>query len=192
MQPFRSCCCNGHASLLQSVSVTVPFLADAMPIDADELIPFEFFFQVCKLKDLRLSVWEFMAGLPGKFMSLLLPLLFAACVVYETVVNLITLHTWHLVFATTFAQVHHLFSLRLSATCIIASVASFAAFANTLAPFAVAPFARWVKRLKIRRWEWGWWGIDGWQVLALYTVESCLVVCLFLLNQCSLSATLFS
>ncbi|XP_044952920.1 probable E3 ubiquitin ligase SUD1 [Hordeum vulgare subsp. vulgare] len=130
--------------------------------------------ELCDRKAQRLSVWEFMAGLPAKLTSLLLPLFFAVCAVGETAIHLITLQTWHLLFASTFAQAHHLVTLRLSATSIIASASFFAAFANRFAPFAVAPFARWVKRLETRCQ--GWWGTDGWQVLALFTVEACLVV----------------
>ncbi|KAE8773329.1 hypothetical protein D1007_54477 [Hordeum vulgare] len=129
--------------------------------------------ELCDRKAQRLSVWEFMAGLPAKLTSLLLPLFFAVCAVGETAIHLITLQTWHLLFASTFAQAHYLVTLRLSATSIIASASFFAAFANRFAPFAVAPFARWVKRLETRCQ--GWWGIDGWQVLALFTVEACLV-----------------
>uniref|UniRef100_A0A3B6KQN6 Uncharacterized protein n=1 Tax=Triticum aestivum TaxID=4565 RepID=A0A3B6KQN6_WHEAT len=69
-----------------------------------------------------------MAGLPRKLMGLLLPLFFAFCVVWEFVIPLTTLWTWRLALATTFAQVHHLLSLRLSVTCIPASIALWATF----------------------------------------------------------------
>ncbi|XBJ13066.1 hypothetical protein VPH35_017481 [Triticum aestivum] len=144
------------------------------PVSDGNFVHYDCRCEVCERKALRLSVWEFMAGLPGKLTSLLLPLFFAVCVLGETVMHLITLQTWRLAFASTFAEVYHLVSLRLSATSIIASVSFFAAFANRFAPFAVAPFARWVKRLETRCR--GWWGIDGWQVFQLFTVEACLVV----------------
>ncbi|KAM3300683.1 hypothetical protein ACQJBY_041610 [Aegilops geniculata] len=144
------------------------------PLSDGNFVHYDCRCEVCERKALRLSVWEFMAGLPGKLTSLLLPLFFAVCVLGETVMHLITLQTWRLVFASTFAEVYHLVFLRLSATSIIASVSFFAAFANRFVPFAVAPFARWVKRLETRRQ--GWRGIDGWQVLQLFTVEACLVV----------------
>ncbi|XBJ28163.1 hypothetical protein VPH35_005312 [Triticum aestivum] len=144
------------------------------PLSDGNFVHYDCRCEVCERKALRLSVWEFMAGLPGKLTSLLLPLFFAVCVLGETVMHLITLQTWRLVFASTFAEVYHLVSLRLSATSIIALVSFFAAFANRFAPFAVAPFARWVKRLETRCQ--GWWGIDGWQVFQLFTVEACLVV----------------
>ncbi|XP_037474468.1 E3 ubiquitin-protein ligase MARCHF6-like [Triticum dicoccoides] len=144
------------------------------PLSDGNFVHYDCRCEVCERKAQWLTVWEFMGGLPGKLTSLLLPLFLAVCVLGETVMHLITLQTWRLVFARTFAEVYHLVSLRLSATSIIASVSFFAAFANRFAPFAVAPFARWVKRLETRCR--GWWGIDGWQVLQLFSVEACLVV----------------
>ncbi|KAM3413248.1 hypothetical protein ACQJBY_004429 [Aegilops geniculata] len=144
------------------------------PLSDGNFVHYDCRCEVCERKALRLSVWEFMAGMPGKLTSLLLPLFFAVCVLGETVMHLITLQTWRLVFTSTFAEVCHLVSLRLSGTSIITLVSFFAAFANRFAPFAVAPFARWVKRLETRCQ--GWCGIDGWQVFQLFTVEACLVV----------------
>jgi hypothetical protein len=71
--------------------------------------------------------------------------------------------------ARTFAQVHHLLSTSFSTTSVIASIAIWVVCANKVAPFAVAPFARWVERLEARRH--GFRGFDGLQVLALVAVE---------------------
>ncbi|XP_051224322.1 probable E3 ubiquitin ligase SUD1 [Lolium perenne] len=117
----------------------------------------------------RLSVSEFMLGAPNRIMGLLLPLFFAICVVRDSFIRLTTLWTWRLMLARTFAQVHHLLSTSFSTTSVIASIAIWVVCANKVAPFAVAPFARWVERLEARRH--GFRGFDGLQVLALVAVE---------------------
>lgn len=117
-----------------------------------------------------------MAGLPNKVMGLLLPLLFATCVVRELFVHLTTLWSWRLVLARTFVEAHHLLSLCLSTTVsIIASTTLLVAFVRWVVPFAVAPFARWAARLETRPQEYG--GFDGLQLLALVVVEGSLAVC---------------
>ncbi|CAM0880841.1 unnamed protein product [Alopecurus aequalis] len=74
----------------------------------------------------------------------------------------------------TFAELHHLFSISFSTTSIIALIALWVVFAHKVAPFAVAPFARWVARLEARRH--GFRGFDGLQFLALVAVEGSLLV----------------
>ncbi|VAH11539.1 hypothetical protein VPH35_005302 [Triticum aestivum] len=127
----------------------------------------------------RLPVSELMAGLPSKLIGLLLPLFFAVCVVREFVVPLTTCWAWRLALATDFARAHHLLSLRLpmaSWTCIPASVALCMELARLVAPFSVAPFARWVARLvaQIQSQEPGLY--EALQVLAIFAVEVSLVV----------------
>ncbi|VAI22395.1 unnamed protein product [Triticum turgidum subsp. durum] len=117
-----------------------------------------------------------MAGLPRKLMGLLLPLFFAFCVVWEFVIPLTTLWTWRLALATTFAQVHHLLSLRLSVTCIPASIALWATFVRWVAPFAVAPYVCWVQRLVTWSESQEFWLLDAFQVLAILAVEVSLAV----------------
>lgn len=124
----------------------------------------------------RLSVSELMAGLPNKLMGVLLPLFFAMCVVRVFVIPLTTLWTWRLAVATTFAQVHHLFSLRLSVACIPASFALWVTFARWVAPFAVAPYERWVARLVTWSERQEFWLLYACQVLAVLGVEGSLVV----------------
>uniref|UniRef100_A0ACD5T6N5 Uncharacterized protein n=1 Tax=Avena sativa TaxID=4498 RepID=A0ACD5T6N5_AVESA len=122
----------------------------------------------------RLPLLEFMLGTPTRIMGLLLPLIFAICVVRESVIRLTTLWRWRLVFARTFADVHHLFSISHSATSGIAWIALSVVFANKVAPFYVAPFACWVERLEARRH--GFRGFDGLQAIALHAVEASLWV----------------
>ncbi|XP_044984994.1 probable E3 ubiquitin ligase SUD1 isoform X2 [Hordeum vulgare subsp. vulgare] len=124
----------------------------------------------------RLHVSELMAGLPRKLMGLLLPLFFAVCVVWEFVIPLTTLWTWRLALATTFAQVHYLLSLRLSVTCIPASIALWATFLRWVAPFAVAPYVRWIERLVTWSERQEFQSFDAFQVLAILTVEVSLAV----------------
>ncbi|XP_037479692.1 probable E3 ubiquitin ligase SUD1 [Triticum dicoccoides] len=126
----------------------------------------------------RLPVSELMAGLPSKLIGLLLPLFFAVCVVREFVVPLTTCWAWRLALAADFARAHHLLSLRLpmaSWTCIPASVALCMELARLVAPFSVAPFARWVARLvaQIQSQEPGLY--EALQVLAIFAVEVSLV-----------------
>jgi E3 ubiquitin-protein ligase MARCH6 len=129
-----------------------------------------------------LHVSELMAALPSNLMGLLLPLFFVMCVVWEFVIPLTTLWTWRLALATTFTQVHHLLSLRLSVTCIPASIALWATFVRRVSPFAVAPYVRWVERLVTWSESQEFWLLDAFQVLAILAVEVSFVVRALLLN----------
>ncbi|XP_020178465.2 probable E3 ubiquitin ligase SUD1 [Aegilops tauschii subsp. strangulata] len=70
----------------------------------------------------RLPVSEFMAGFSHKLMDLLLLLI---CLVPALVMYLITLGAWLFALARSFAQVHHLLSLRPSVASIVAQTAIF-------------------------------------------------------------------
>lgn len=98
-------------------------------------------------------------------------------------IQLTTLWTWRLALATTFAQVHHLLSLRLSVIFIPASIALGATFALFAAPFAVAPFVDWVEHVETQ--EFGLFNAS----LPVFAVDFFFVVWLLLLNQCPMSAT---
>jgi hypothetical protein len=123
-----------------------------------------------------------MLGAPSRIMGLLLPLFFASCVVRESVVHLTTLWTWRVAFARTFAQVHHLLSLYLSTTSIVALMALCVLFAQKFRLSAAASFTRWLNRLEARLH--GLRGFDGLQAVALLAVEGLSWVCLFFLNPC--------
>ena len=137
----------------------------------------------------RLPLSEFMAGLPGKLMSLLLPVFLIACVCHETANHLTNFSSWHLLLTRSFPQPRGLLSLSLSTTSIIARAVLSVVLAHIYVPFAVPPFTRWVERLGSR--PQGIRGIDALHNLALLIVQACWVVCLFLLNQFFLPATLF-
>ncbi|KAF6992397.1 hypothetical protein CFC21_009393 [Triticum aestivum] len=125
----------------------------------------------------RLPVSEFMVGASDKLTGLLLLLVFAVCVAPEFSVHLAAVWAWRLALARSFAQARCLLSLRLSTASALAIFALCVAFARRFAPFAVAPFARWVARLETRRQ--GFRGFDGLQVLALLAVEAFLMVVIF-------------
>ncbi|VAH23690.1 unnamed protein product [Triticum turgidum subsp. durum] len=125
----------------------------------------------------RLPVSEFMVGASDKLTGLLLLLVFAVCVAPEFSVYLAAVWAWRLALARSFAQARSLLSLRLSTASALAIFALCVAFARRFAPFAVAPFARWVARLETRRQ--GFRGFDGLQVLALLAVEAFLMVVIF-------------
>ncbi|XP_040248464.1 probable E3 ubiquitin ligase SUD1 [Aegilops tauschii subsp. strangulata] len=122
----------------------------------------------------RLPLSEFMAGLPGKLMSLLLPVFLIACVCRETAHHLTNFSSWHLVLTRSFPQPRGLLSLSLSTTSIVARAVLSVVLAQMYVPFAVAPFTRWVERLGNRCQ--GIRGIDALHVLALLIVQACWVV----------------
>ncbi|VAH23706.1 unnamed protein product [Triticum turgidum subsp. durum] len=122
----------------------------------------------------RLPLSEFMAGLPGKLMSLLLPFFLIACVYRETADHLTNFSSWHLVLTRSFPQPRGLLSLSLSTTSIIARAVLSVVLAHIYVPFAVPPFTRWVERLGNR--PQGIRGIDALHALALFIVQACWVV----------------
>ncbi|XP_073362636.1 uncharacterized protein [Aegilops tauschii subsp. strangulata] len=125
----------------------------------------------------RLPISEFIVGLPDRLTGLLLPLIFAVCIVPEFTIHIGTLWSWRLALATSFDQAHYLLSLRLSTASVLGLFALWVAFAHEYVPFAVAPFSHWVARLEARRQGFG--GFDGSQILALFAVEAFLVVVMF-------------
>jgi hypothetical protein len=133
----------------------------------------------------RLPVYEFLVGLPDKLMVLLLPLgfvVFAVCVVPEFSTHLTNLWAWRLALARSFAEVHYLLALRLSAASVLALFALLVAFEHWSGLFDVVPFGCWVDRLETRLFDSE--GLDGLQFLGpLYAVETFLMVWLVLLNQ---------
>uniref|UniRef100_M8B1Q9 E3 ubiquitin-protein ligase MARCH6 n=1 Tax=Aegilops tauschii TaxID=37682 RepID=M8B1Q9_AEGTA len=173
-RPLRSpCACRGSISLMLTLTYA---LGHVEP------------FQVCNRgittrllyaadAPARLPVSEFIMGASDKLTGLLLLLVFVVCVVPEFSIHLAALWAWHLALARSFAQARCLLSLRLSTASALALFALSVAFARRFAPFAVAPFARWVARLETRRQ--GFRGFDGLQVLALLAVEAFLMVVIF-------------
>jgi hypothetical protein len=115
-----------------------------------------------------------MVSLPNKRLGLLVPLSFAVYVVCDSFIHLAPLWTWRIAFARTFLQAFRLLSFRVRPSSVFASIALWVVFVHSLAPFAVAPFARWVARLETRRQ--GFSGLDGLQALALTAVEASLTV----------------
>ncbi|XP_048552900.1 probable E3 ubiquitin ligase SUD1 [Triticum urartu] len=125
----------------------------------------------------RLPISEFIVGLPDRLTGLLLPLIFAVCVVPEFTIHIGTLWSWRLALARSFDEAHYLLSLRLSTASVLGLFALWVAFAYEYMPFAVAPFFHWVACLEARRQGFG--GFDGSQILALFAVEAFLVVVMF-------------